>query len=128
MFVCPCKIWVGGRFRIECNLLKVKPLMPFDGSSHTDVHAALPFTQEDYLELVDTTGRALRDDKRGAISHKVAAIVARVRIDPHKWLDHLQRFGLTYGYCAGSVDNILDFSAHFERKWAKGGSGWWSFR
>ncbi len=35
------------------------PLMPFDGSSHTDIHQALPFTQADYIQLVDSTGRAI---------------------------------------------------------------------
>ncbi len=105
---------------VELHKQAKAPLMGFDGSAHTDVHTALPFTREDYFELVDTSGRALRGDKRGAISPKVTAIVSRVGIDPNKWLDHIQRFGLTYGYCAGSVDNILYFSAHFERKWAKG--------
>lgn len=38
--------------------------MPIDGSSHTDIHFALPFTREDYFDLVDKTGRIIRDDKR----------------------------------------------------------------
>ena len=28
------------------------PLIPFDGGSHTDMHTALPFTREDYFQLV----------------------------------------------------------------------------
>ncbi len=34
------------------------PLMVFDGSNYTDIHVALPFTEQDYLRLVDETGRA----------------------------------------------------------------------
>lgn len=40
-------------------------LMTFDGSAHTDIHCALPFTRQDYFELVDSTGRAIREDKNG---------------------------------------------------------------
>jgi hypothetical protein len=41
------------------------PLMPFDATARTPW--AVPFAFEDYLELVDWTGRALRSDKRGRI-------------------------------------------------------------
>ncbi len=37
------------------------PLMAFDGSSHTDVDTALPFTLQDYFDLVDKTGRIIRE-------------------------------------------------------------------
>ena len=52
------------------------PLMRFDGGSQTDIHCALPFTQEDYFELVDVTGRILREDKRGYRVRSIFAIVA----------------------------------------------------
>jgi hypothetical protein len=56
------------KIKSELNLddLPEAPLMPFDGSSHTDIHVALPFTQEEYFNLVDETGRLLREDKGGA--------------------------------------------------------------
>ena len=37
--------------------------MPFDATSR--MAAAIPFAFDDYLELVDTTGRVIREDKRG---------------------------------------------------------------
>ena len=64
-----------------CDLPEA-PLMPFDGSSHTDIHTALPFTLADYLELVDTTGRQLRPNKRGAIAEQLLPLVTRLGIDP----------------------------------------------
>src|SRR5690606_8875453 len=69
------------------------PLMPFDGSSHTDIHTALPFTREDYLDLVDKTGRAIRDDKRGFIPSDIPPIISRLGINPDRWLEHIQCFG-----------------------------------
>ena len=37
------------KLRLNLDDLPEAPLMPFDGSSHTDIHVALPFTQEDYF-------------------------------------------------------------------------------
>jgi hypothetical protein len=96
------------------------PLMPFDGSSHTDIHFALPFTREDYFMLVDETGRVLREDKRGAIPHTAAKIVSQFGIKPDKWLEQVQNFSRSYGHCAGTRDNIIDFANRFNLKWSKG--------
>jgi len=40
-------------------------LLPFVGGEHIDAPKGIAFTLPDYLELVDWTGRAVRDDKRG---------------------------------------------------------------
>ena len=45
------------------------------------MHTALPFTREDYFELVDVTDRIIREDKRGAIPDEVPAINKQ---DTHK--------------------------------------------
>ena len=55
-------------------------LMPFDGSSHTDIHQALPFTQADYLQLLDTSGRIIRDDKRGYIPSELPPLIQQLGI------------------------------------------------
>ncbi len=102
------------------DALPEAPLMPFDGSSHTDTRHALPFTREDYFDLVDTTGRILRDDKRGAIASELPAIVSRLGINPNKWIDHVQNFGRRYGSSAGSVARMADYAQVFERNCGKG--------
>jgi len=40
----------------------------------------------DYLELVDWTGRQLREGKRGSISEGLPPILDRLQIDPKRWL------------------------------------------
>ena len=105
---------------LDLGELPEAALMRFDGSRHTDIHTALPFTREDYFDLVDATGRVLREDKRGAISGKIPPILARVGIQSHKWIDQVQNFSRYYGCCAGSADKIVDFSKHFDRRWGKG--------
>jgi hypothetical protein len=52
----------------------------------------LLFRLADYLELVDWTGRILRDDKRGAIPNELPPILERVQIDPKYWLYMARHF------------------------------------
>ena len=52
-------------------------LLPFIGGEHTDAPKGIAFTLPDYLQLVDWTGRAVRDDKRGAIPAHIQPIFQR---------------------------------------------------
>jgi len=105
---------------LKLHELPEAPLMPLDGASATDIHTALPFTQEDYFTLVDATGRCLRDDKKGAIPAHLAPILQRLGIQPKQWLHQIRHFGRSYGSSAGSVNHILAFAGKFKRKWGKG--------
>src|SRR5688500_16749838 len=58
-------------------------LRPFTSSDNRD--AAIPYALSDYLELVDWTGRRVRDDKRGFIVAQLPAIAQRLSIDPEAW-------------------------------------------
>jgi len=95
-------------------------LMPFDGSSHTDIHSALPFTREDYVELVDVTGRMIRDDKKGYIPATIPPIVARLGIQPDKWIEYIRCFGQRYGHCVGHAEEISLYADRFHLAWCKG--------
>lgn len=105
---------------LKLDELPAEPLMPFSGSSNSNIHSAPPFTHEDYLELVDSTGRAIRTDKRGAISQHSAKLLAQLGIDSNKWIEHVCYFGRRHAHCAGSPDNIADFANRFNCKWGKG--------
>ncbi len=96
------------------------PLMVFDGSSHTDIHVALPFTEQDYLCLVDETGRVLRADKRGAIPDTIKPIIECFGIDPKNWLEHVQNFSRRYGRCAGHVVRMRAYVERYGLRAAKG--------
>lgn len=51
---------------------------------------------------MDATGRCMRDDTRGFIAESAPPLLSQFSIDPNRWLDHVKRFGDSYGYCAGS--------------------------
>ena len=53
---------------------------------------SLELALEQYMELVDWTGRQIRGDKRGAIPADLAPILQRLRINRSLWVDTLNTF------------------------------------
>lgn len=55
------------QLRIRAALKGEQPgnLLPFIGNERDNQPDGLAFSLKDYLELVDDTGRIIRDDKRG---------------------------------------------------------------
>lgn len=62
-------------------------LMPFIGNPRKDMPKGLPFRLDDYLNLVDWTGRSIRLDKTGAIPNNLSPIFERLNINPESWLE-----------------------------------------
>jgi hypothetical protein len=54
------------------------------------------FCLKDYLQLVDTTGRMIRTDKRGAIPINLPPILERLSINRQQWLQQSQQFEKLY--------------------------------
>jgi REP element-mobilizing transposase RayT len=81
-------------------------LFPFVGYPRQPMSAGLPFRLEDYLELVDWTGRQLRDDKRGAIANDVPPILERLAIEPRHWLCMTQQFESRFSGFVGMAASL----------------------
>jgi len=75
-----------GRLRISPQKEAPSPhapkLMNFAEKETAQGHlqASLPFNLKDYIDLVDWTGRAIRDDKRGFISATEPKLLDRLGI------------------------------------------------
>ena len=67
-------------------------LMPFVGDERKEMPKGLPFHLDDYLELVDWTGRAVVAGKRGAIPENIPPILHRLQFDPKHWLSMTEQF------------------------------------
>ena len=61
----------------------------------------LQMTLDDYLKLVDWTGRQIRKDKKGQIPDSCAPILERLECSPETWLDFVQNFRLRFRNEAG---------------------------
>lgn len=49
--------------------------------------SGIEFAEEDYFQLVDWSGRAMRDDKLGSIPDGLIPILERLQLDPDAWLN-----------------------------------------
>ena len=76
--------------------LALKPLLSFEGNVTLSEQKGLLFSLYDYLELVDFTGRILRDDKRGAIALHLPPILERLGINRKSWLNNATAFEKIY--------------------------------
>jgi len=64
----------------------VKPLLHFEGNVRNEEQKGIHFSLSDYLQLVDWTGRIVRNDKRGAIPFLTPPILTRLNIPIEQWL------------------------------------------
>jgi REP element-mobilizing transposase RayT len=82
---------------------QVKALMPFVGDPRKDMSKGLPFELTDYLELLDWTGRIIREDKRGYIPENIPPVLQRLNIEPQHWLYLSRKFESPFKGLVGSV-------------------------
>ncbi|AHK80829.1 hypothetical protein M911_16390 [Ectothiorhodospira haloalkaliphila] len=74
----------------------VKPLLHFESAWVQEEQTGIPFAFEDYLALVDYTGRAIDPKKKGAIANALPPILQRLGLNPEQWLDQSTRFEAVY--------------------------------
>ena len=96
-------------------------LLPFSGNEQPDApDFALPFDFLDYLSLVDWTGRAVREDKRGAIPEDLAPILLRLGVEPENWLDSVSQFESRYRRVMGPVKALRELAEATGVRWFHG--------
>jgi len=83
-----------------------KFLHSFAGNPRQDMPEGVPMRLTDYIELIDWTGRILREDKRGAVPASADKILTRLGIDESKWLAMTQGFEDCFTVFAGSEINL----------------------
>ena len=76
--------------------------------------------QEDYLKLLDWTGRQVRRDKRGAISAELAPILDRLGLSDECWIDGVKNFGRWFHRAAGRVSALSDEATRAGKRWFQG--------
>ncbi|WP_089727172.1 hypothetical protein [Candidatus Thiosymbion oneisti] len=110
----------GERLRpeAETQILPQAPLMPFDATARTPW--AVPFAFEDYLELVDWTGRALRADKSGYIEAREPKILTRLGIDGEQFIGYSERLLKAFGTAVGAPASLVNLCARRQAKYLRG--------
>jgi len=99
-----------------------RDLLPFVGNPREQMPKGLPFALMDYLELVDWTGRIVREDKRGSIPGDTPPILQRLKIEPDAWVQLTTRFEEDFGNLVGRPDSLPAACAALGLCWARGTS------
>ena len=80
----------------------------------------LPISLDDYLELLDWSGRQVRSDKRGAIPGHLAPILERLEINSNFWIELVTKFDSYFGHVVGKAAQVVDRAKQAGRAYYRG--------
>jgi hypothetical protein len=80
----------------------------------------IPYRLEDYLELVDWTGRMIRPGKCGAIDAHLPRIMARLGIDAQAWQTAMRPRGNVFGRAVGALSHLRLHASTLGQSWVRG--------
>jgi REP element-mobilizing transposase RayT len=102
------------------NKQKSQTLFQFAGNPRNDMPEDIPFCVKDYLELVDWSGKIIRQDKKGAIAENQPPILSRLNIDARHWIYLSQNFEKPFGNLVGSAIEVRSACEEMGKKWSHG--------
>jgi REP element-mobilizing transposase RayT len=70
----------------------LKPLLPFEQRLENEPQKGILFNFNEYMALVDWTGRIIRSDKRGCIDNALPPILDRLQITADQWHTNTTQF------------------------------------
>jgi REP element-mobilizing transposase RayT len=77
----------------------------------------LPMSLAEYLQLLDWTGRQVREGKSGRIPKHLSPILARIGLDAPDWCELVQRFGRTFKRVAGTPEHLSEEARRRGLQW-----------
>jgi hypothetical protein len=80
----------------------------------------LSISLDEYLALLDWTGRCIKTGKRGAIPQSLKPIMERLEIDVENWVDTVLSFGRMFYRVAGTVKKIVERAHQVGQAFFKG--------
>ena len=99
----------------------VRPaLRPFVGAERDDAPGTLPFNLQDYLGLLDDTGRIVRQDQRGFIDGGTPRLLAQLGVAPGEWLETVTALQARYELAMGAPERLRRLAAAWAVKWVRG--------
>ena len=86
-----------------------------DETANSTPDGVIPCSRQDYFELVDQTGRVVKQDKAGAIPEDLAPILERIHINPKTWIHTVQSLGEMFAKFIGRPDKIEERRAALKK-------------
>ena len=90
------------------------------GNSEREKQKAIPFELNEYIALVDWSGRAILQNKRGSIPEDIHLYSHWLGIDNKDWINHIRYFERQFPTVAGCMDKLQQLAEQTSRCWIKG--------
>ena len=106
------------KLRVKAALKGEQPksLLPFIGNERAHQPKGIAFSLKDYLQLVDETGRVIRDDKRGVISSNAEQVLSRLNIPAANWIKIVTEFGQLFHGPVGTLQELTDYCENLSKR------------
>jgi hypothetical protein len=75
---------------------------------------------DQYLELLDWSGRQWATGKRGSIDESCPPILERLGLRRSVWLELIDKFDVWFHGAVGRAEAVLEHAAHTGRQWIQG--------
>jgi REP element-mobilizing transposase RayT len=103
-------------------------LVPFGSSGNNDESTGARawlsgITEEDYLQLLDWTGREIRAGKRGRLSDDLRPVLERLDLDVEAWTENVKRYGSLFHRLTGKITRLRAWAQAKGRAWLHGHRG-----
>ena len=98
----------------------VPPLVPFVDAERFERRTELPFNLQDYLDLVDLSGRVGRADKRGFIDAETPHLLQTLGILPDEWLKTVTQMRSRFELFIGAPHRLRHIAERHGWRWVRG--------
>jgi REP element-mobilizing transposase RayT len=95
-------------------------LMRFVGNHRQNMPKGIAYSLMDYCDLVDCTGRCIREDKAGHIEHSHSPILERLGLNTDQWLTLTTEFEKHFSTACGSEHMLQQFKSHTNHQRIRG--------
>jgi REP element-mobilizing transposase RayT len=119
-----CKVELTDRFSEPASTAASDGLVPTQvnpfPSRRLTNKGYLPMSEEQYLSLLDWTGRQLREDKRRVIPADLAPILDRLGLSASKLPGVVRGFAKQFHSAVGRADSMTQYASRLGRRWVAG--------
>ena len=98
----------------------IPDLLPFAGALRQDGKPVIPFNLQDYLDLVDTSGRVVRDGKRDALPEQAPKLLTVLGIEPAEWFKTVTQLQARFELFVGAPQRLRQIAEQRGWRWVRG--------
>lgn len=97
-------------------------LLPFVQALRRGEDHGLPFNLQDYLDLLDSTGRAVHPSKRGAIQEAIPRLLGTLGVELGEWLKSVAELHTRFRLFIGAPHRLSSLAEKRGWQWIRGQS------